>query len=227
MHIEPGVVDATKLALSYATGVASLGLVGKMAADAVRTNGGLAALIARSVATASLALAFFEVLPHAPVGPSEVHLILGTTLFLVFGAGAASIGLVAGLLMQGLFLAPYDLPQLGMNVTTLVVPLYLMSLLAARIIPEKTAYTDLSYRQTLALSAAFQAGIVGWVAFWVVYGQGFGAETLTSLAAFGGAYMSVILLEPLVDLTVLAGAKALGGARGDLLLQNRLYQPAV
>ena len=36
---------------------------------------------------------FFEVLPHAPVGVSEVHLILGSTLFLILGAAPAAIGL--------------------------------------------------------------------------------------------------------------------------------------
>ena len=49
---------------------------------------------------------FFEVFPHEPVGVSEVHLILGSTLLLMFGAGAAAIGLAFGLLVQGLFFAP-------------------------------------------------------------------------------------------------------------------------
>ena len=64
---------------------------------------------------------FFEVLPHHPVGVSEVHLILGSTLLLLFGAGATAIGLAAGLLLQGLLFAQFDLPQYGMNVTTLPV----------------------------------------------------------------------------------------------------------
>ena len=55
----------------------------------------------------------FEILPHWPVGVSEVHLILGSTLFLVVGAAPAAIGLAAGLLFQGLFFAPFDLPQFG------------------------------------------------------------------------------------------------------------------
>jgi ABC-type Co2+ transport system permease subunit len=40
------------------------------------------------------------------VGVSEVHLILGTTLLLIFGAAPAAIGLAAGLLVQSLFFAP-------------------------------------------------------------------------------------------------------------------------
>ena len=52
-----------------------------------------------------------------------MHLILGSTLLLLFGAGAAAIGLAVGLLIQGLFFAQFDLPQYGMNVTTLLLPL--------------------------------------------------------------------------------------------------------
>jgi hypothetical protein len=40
------------------------------------------------------------------VGVSEVHFILGSTLFLMFGAGPAALGLAAGLLAQGLFWLP-------------------------------------------------------------------------------------------------------------------------
>ena len=46
-------------------------------------------------------LTFFQLLPHPPVGVSEVHLILGSTLFLVLGAGPAALGLALGLLLQG------------------------------------------------------------------------------------------------------------------------------
>ncbi len=94
-----------------------------------------------------------------------------------------------------------------MNVTTLLVPLWAISLFAARIIPARTAYVNLKYRQALALSTAYQGGIVGWVAFWALYGHGFSVENLAAVSSFGAAYMSVILLEPLIDLGVLAGAK--------------------
>ncbi|PTW59432.1 cobalt uptake protein with substrate-specific transmembrane region [Breoghania corrubedonensis] len=233
MHIEPGVVDGAKIVLSYATGAAALGLAGKMALDTVRESGnglgrigGASALAARTVITTALVFCFFQVLPHHPVGVSEVHLILGSTLFLIFGAGPASLGLALGLLFQGLFFAPFDLPQYGMNVTTIIVPLYAMSFLAKRIIPAATAYKDVKYSQALALSTAYQGGIVCWVGFWALYGQGFGAENMANVASFGAAYMTVIIVEPLVDLGVLAGAKALDRLSGSGLVQSRLYQPA-
>ena len=49
MHIEPGVVDGAKLALSYATAALSLGLVANMAKDTIQNDGGPLSLAARSV----------------------------------------------------------------------------------------------------------------------------------------------------------------------------------
>tara|TARA_R110002110_G_scaffold30683_22_gene108581 strand:- start:8284 stop:8967 length:684 start_codon:yes stop_codon:yes gene_type:complete len=227
MHIEHGVVDGAKIALSYATAAGSVGLAGKMALDTIRNDGGVAALAVRSLMATVFVFCFFEIFPHYPVGVSEVHLILGSTLYLLFGGGAAAIGLAAGLLVQGLFFAPFDLPQYGMNVTTLVVPLWAVSLLAKRIIPAKTAYVDLKYSQALMLSTAYQGGVVGWVAFWAFYGQGFGAGNMASVMSFGAAYMLVIIIEPVADLAVLFGAKTLRSLSSSPWFYNRLHNPAV
>ncbi len=225
MHIEPGLVADSKIWLSHVTAAGAAAVTLKLAADAVRQRGVLS-LAARSAATTALVFSFFELLPHVPVGVSEVHLILGSTLFLIFGAAPAAIGLALGLLIQGLFFAPFDLPQYGMNVTTLLVPLFALAGLAKAVIAPKTPYVDLKYRQALALSTAYQAGIVAWVAFWAFYGQGFTASNMASIATFGGAYMLVILVEPLVDLAVLAAAKALHGLKGNGLVERRLFEAA-
>jgi len=230
MHIEPGVVSAMKLPLSYAVATLTLGLAATQAAKAVRSDGA-SATAARSVVTTGLVLGFFQVLPHHAVGVSEVHLILGSTLFLLFGSGAAACGLALGLLLQGLVFAPQDLPQYGMNVTTLLAPLMGISLLAKRIIPRDTRYADLTYGQAVKLSTAYQGGVVAWVCFWVVYGQGFSAHTLAAIGAFGLAYSTVILIEPLVDLAVLAAAKGVGSGRHDgrsgrvRLMCDRVWRP--
>ena len=225
MHIEPGVVDGAKMALGAATAAGAVGMTSKFAVETLKTEG-LASLAARSAISTAAVFSFFQVLPHQPVGVSEVHLILGSTLFLLFGRAPAMIGLAMGLLLQGLFFAPTDLPQYGINLTTLLVPLYAMSLLAARIIPKGTAYQDITYLQALKLSTTFQAGIVAWVAFWAFYGQGFGAENLASVASFGAAYMLVILLEPLVDLALLAATKSLVGYKNSGLFTPRLFATA-
>lgn len=224
MHIEPGVVAGAKLALSYATAVGSVGLAAKLAYDTIKNDGGVPALAIRSLITTVLVFCFFEVLPHYPVGVSEVHFILGSTLFLIFGGGAAAIGLAFGLLLQGVLFAPSDLAQYGINLTTLLVPLWGMSLLAKKIIPAHTAYKDVKYRQALALSTTYQGGIVAWVAFWALYGGGFGAENLAQVMSFGAAYMLVIVVEPVLDLGVLAIAKGFDRFQHSPALHNRLYQ---
>ena len=222
MHIEPGIVDGAKMVLGYVTATGAIGYSAKLALDTVKRDG-VSPLALRALIAAVLVFSFFQVLPHFPVGVSEVHFILGSTLFLIFGAGPAAIGLAAGLLLQGLLFAPADLPQYGMNVTSLLVPLLLVDAMARRVIPANTAYKDVSYGQAFKLSTAYQGGVVAWVAFWAFYGQGFGAENLAQVASFGAAYMGVVMVEPLVDLAVLAAAKSLHQLAGSKAFHARLY----
>jgi ABC-type Co2+ transport system permease subunit len=222
MHIEPGVVDGAKMILGYATAAGAVSYAVKKTHDTIKRDGVVSLAARASLATVAV-FCFFEVFPHHAVGVSEVHLIMGSTLFLVFGLAPAAIGLVLGLMIQGLFFAPFDLPQYGINVTTLLVPLFAMGELARRIIPTHTTYKDISYLQALKLSTAYQGGIVVWVAFWALYGQGFGAENLANVAAFGAAYMMVIIVEPLADLAILALAKVFYGFKDSIFVEKRLY----
>ena len=223
MHIEPGVVDGAKIVLSFVTAAGALGYSVKTALNTVKQDG-VAPLAVRGLIATLLVFSFFQVLPHYPVGVSEVHLILGSTLFLIFGAGPAAIGLGLGLLLQGLFFSPSDLPQYGMNVTSILVPLLAVDVLARRIISKKTAYKDIQYRQALALSTAYQGGVVAWVAFWAIYGQGFSAENLTQVFSFSAAYSLVIVVEPLMDLAILAVAKSLHQLSSSKVFHHRLYK---
>jgi hypothetical protein len=225
MHIEPGLVDGAKIALSYAT-AGTAATVGAWHIAQTAREKGLASLALRSVIATVGVFIFFEVMPHFAVGVSEVHFILGSTLFLILGAGPAAFGLAAGLLIQGLFFAPFDLPQYGMNLTTLLVPMFAIHALAKRVIAPGTAYVDLTYAQALKLSTAYQGGVVAWVAFWAIYGAGFGAANLAAVGTFGVAYMMVVLIEPLADLAVLAGAKTLRGMQGSAVVTPRLYNAA-
>lgn len=224
MHIEPGMVDAAKIGLSYATATAALLGVAKLSYDNIRDNN-IVSFFMKAMVSTLLVFTFFEVFPHYSVGVSEVHLIMGSTLFLLFGVAPASIGLAVGLFIQGLFFAPFDLPQLGMNLTSLLVPLMGIAYMAKKIIPSQTVYTDLQYSQVLKLSLAYQGGIVSWVAFWAIYGQGFGAENMASILSFGSAYMLVVIIEPFADLAVLAFAKVLKDTFSKTnLFEKRLYQ---
>jgi hypothetical protein len=214
MHIEPGIVHGAKMALAYATAAGGLAMTAKLAWDDLKAHGALP-LVSRSVIATAAVFVFFEVLPHFPVGVSEVHFILGTTVLLLLGVAPAAIGLAAGLLIQGAFFAPSDLPMYFVNVTTLLVPLFGIAMLARRIVPAGTAYVDLKYTEVLKLSVAYQGGVVAWVAFWAFYGQGFGAENMAAVLSFGAAYMLVVIVEPIADLAALALAKT-----GRSVLQN-------
>lgn len=225
MHIEPGVVDGAKMVFAYGTAAAALGYSVKLvAADLAKSD--IITFAARTVLATVGVFLFFEVLPHFAVGVSEVHLILGTTLFLLLGAAPSAIGLVLGLLVQGMFFAPTDLPMYFVNVTTLLVPLFAIDALAKRVIPQGRAYVDLSYSHVLKMSGVYQGGVVAWVAFWAIYGQGVGAENLGAVWTFGAAYMLVVLIEPIVDLAVLAAAKTLRQSNLRGLFTARLYNAA-
>lgn len=115
-----------------------------------------------------------------------------------------------------------------MNLTTLLVPLFAMSALADRIIKPKTPYVELSRPADAAFSSVFQAGVVAWVAFWSIYGQGFAAENLTAISQFGAAYLLVIfVVEPLADLAVLFVAKQLHGVtNNDLFVRPPRHRAA-
>ena len=207
MHIEAGVVIGTKILLSYATGVAVVGMGAKLAWEHIQESGALSLLL-RTIISIGLVFTFFEVFPHYPIGVSEVHLILGTTLLMVFGVAPAMFGLALGLLLQGVTVAQFDLPQYGINVTTLLASMIILNMATKKIVPEGTAYKDISYTQMLKMSLVWEGAIVSWVAFWAFYGQGFTAENIQNVLSFGGAYMLVVLLEPLIDLAILSAVKA-------------------
>ena len=225
MHIEVGVVSSAKMVLSYGTALAAFAYLGKETLQSAKEKG-ILSFVFRSILASLAVLVFFEIFPKQPVGISEVHFILGSTLFLIFGLAPAGIGLLAGLLIQGMLFAPFDLPNYSVNVTTLLVPLFLMAAAAKKIIHDNTAYKDIQYSQALKLSLMYQGGIVIWVMFWALYGQGFTNENLVAIGSFAAAYMTVVIIEPFIDIAILAGAKAMYGMKDSNIVTPRLYNKA-
>lgn len=203
MHIEPGIVTGAKLVLSCATGIAMGCVVAKLVVEAIRERRALSFAM-QAIAAAGLVFTFFEILPQFAVWASEVHLVLGSTLFLLFGGAPAALGLALGLLLQGVLFVP--MRQYGMNVTTSLMPLFAIKALAKPVIPSKAAYRDLQYSKALALSTAYQSGIGVWIASLALYG----AAKLGKVASLAVSYAVVALLEPLADLAVLALGKQIG-----------------
>ena len=208
MHVEPGVVNGAKIGLSYLTGAAAIALGLKLLIQRMFNRTSVLVTAVRCLITTVFVFSFFEVLPQYPLGVSEVHFIFGASLFLFFGAGATAFGLVAGLSMQGILLAPSDLPQLYINISTLLFPLFAVSYISKKIIPANIEYTDLQYRQVISLTGIYQGGIILWVAFWCFYGQGFNQETFYNVGLFSLAYSTVIGIECLLDVGLLAALKS-------------------
>jgi len=204
MHIEPGVVNGAKIGLSYLTGAAAIAIGLKLLIQRMSNNRSVSVTTIRCLITTIFVFSFFEILPQYPLGVSEVHFIFGATLFLFFGAGATAFGLVAGSSLQGLLLAPSDLPQLYINISTLLFPLFAVSYISKKIIPANITYTDLHYKQVISLTGVYQGGIILWVAFWCFYGQGFNQETFYNVGVFSLAYSTVIGIECLLDVGLLA-----------------------
>ena len=221
MHIEAGVVSGAKMLLGYASAAGSFWFLAKEALKNI-SEYGIMSFILKSIIATAIIFSCFEIFPHYPVGVSEVHLILGTTIYLVFGLAPAMVGLSLGLLIQGLFFAPFDLPQYGINVTTLLASMIFLNIVAKKVIPQNIAYKDISYSQMLKLSIAWEGSIVSWVAFWAFYGQGFGIENISNVATFMGAYMGVVIIEPLIDLTILALIKTITKSNCNILLDKRV-----
>ena len=207
MHIEPGIVYGAKLGLSYITAAAAAGITIKFMAQTLFRNFLPINFIFKSIVTTLCVFSFFEVLPHYPLGVSEVHFIFGASLFLLFGVAATALGLVLGLFLQGILFAPSDIPMFYVNISTLLFPLFAVYFIAKKTISSNIAYKDLKYRQILALTGTYQGGIIAWVAFWSFYGQGFGAEAINSVVLFTAGYSTVIAIECLLDIGILAIVK--------------------
>ncbi len=225
MHIEPGIVSGAKMALAVATAAGVGTLTVKSVFESLKSEPWVGFVFRALLATA-LVFTFFEILPHYPVGISEVHFIFATLLFLLLGLAPAAIGLSLGLLGQGLLFAPSDLPMYFVNVTTLLAPLFAVSLIARRFIPEGRAFVDLKYVDVLRLSAMYQGSVIAWVAFWALYGQGFTVSTLNLVGTFAVSYLVVIIVEPFVDLGLLAIAKKFRSTSFAGLLNQRLFAAA-
>ena len=223
MHIEPGLVDGAKMAVGYVTAAGVLGLTMNRALTTI-FRGNLSRLMMGTAVTTLMTLVAFQMLPHPTVGVSEVHLILGSTLLLLFGMAPAGLGMALGLLLQGLLFEPADLAQYGMNVTTLLASLVATSLVAKRLISKQEIYVDLSYEKVIKLSLVFQGSIVAWVAFWVTLGQGMSVATMQDVAKFATAYLIVIAIEVLVSVVLLSLFKASQSGIYRSVMNPRLFR---
>ncbi len=187
MHIEPGVLNASKVIYANVTAVSAL-----MAY--------LPPLLRRphEIVKIALAAVFFSLFMqafHMPVGPSELHFVGASAVYFVFGFLPALFGFGAGLLLQGLLFEPQDLVHLGVNFLSLAVPLIAVHSLGGRqYFADRASKPKLSWAAIAKFDAAYYAGVVGMVGFWLALGNE--ATPFASWALFAASYTPLILCEP-------------------------------
>ena len=158
MHIEIGIVDPAR---THAAHVAAGGLMVANTAQLLKPG---------ALAKTLLAGGFFSILMqawHVPVGPSELHIIGATSVYLIFGFVPAMLGFGVGLLLQAILFEPKDLWHWGINSLSLMLPLIAMHATFGRRLSG-----NLAERFTLArvfrLDAIYYAGVVAMVGFWLL-----------------------------------------------------------
>lgn len=196
MHIEPGVLDAAKIASANA---AAFGTLGAAAWGFARRPGDLAKTL--------LAAGFFSVFMqvwHMPVGPSELHLVGASAIYFAFGFLPTLFGFALGLALQGLLFEPQDLVHLGVNSLSLMIPLIAVHAAFGRRFFAREALQT-RWSSVLAFDAAYYAGVVAMVGFWLALGRE--ATPLQSWTTFAASYLPLVVLEPLFTLLVVKGLK--------------------
>jgi cobalt/nickel transport system permease protein len=194
MHIEPGVLNASKVL--YANVIAASTLTAYLPSLFRKPS---------EIVKIALAAVFFSLFMetfHVPVGPSELHFVGASAVYFVFGFLPALFGFAIGLLLQGLAFEPQDLVHLGVNSLSLMVPLIAVhTIRGRRYFADGASKTRLSWAEIVKFDAAYYAGVVGMVGFWLA--QGNEATPLASWALFAVSYVPLVICEPVFTFAVL------------------------
>lgn len=189
MHIEPGYVSATKIALAN---IAAIGMLGSQSLQLVRQP----QLMLRTLLAAIFFSVFMQMF-HLQVGPSELHFVGAMPIYLTLGFVPTLIGFGLGLLLQGLLFNPADLVHLGINFLSLAVPLALLHATLGKRVQK------LDIKTILKLDAAYYSGVTLMVGFWLSVSEV--ATPLAAWAAFAASYISIVLIEPVFTWVIVKG----------------------
>lgn len=211
MHIEPGIIDAARLG---GANLAAAGLLASQLNGLIRTPRQIGPQVVKTL----LAAAIFSVLMqvwHLPVGPSELHLVGATTVYLLFGFVPTLLGFGLGLLGQALLFDPQDLLHLGVNTLSLGLPLLAMHAAFGRRLFATGAAERFTLLRVLRLDAAYYAGVVAMVGVWLLLSTD--AVAVADWARWALAYAPVLLLEAMLSFLAVT---AIGRWRGRGLVQR-------
>ena len=151
MHIEPGMLVATKVA---AANLAAVGVLSVYLPSLIKQP----SLILRTL-LAALFFSLFMQLFHLPVGASELHFVGAMPIYLLFGFIPTLFGFGLGLLLQGLLFEPGDLVHLSVNTLSLAIPLIAVHYTLGQRIARLNVLT------ILKLDGAYYAGVTLMVGF--------------------------------------------------------------
>jgi cobalt/nickel transport system permease protein len=194
MHIEPGVLNPAKVL--YANVAAASTLTAYLPSFFRKPS-----LIIKTALAAVFFSLFMEVF-HMPVGPSELHFVGASAVYFLFGFLPALFGFAVGLLLQGTFFEPQDLVHLGVNSLSLMVPLVLVHGLRGRHYFEQSeTKRRVTWAEIVKFDAAYYAGVVGMVGFWLALGND--ATPVSSWALFAASYVPLVLCEPVFTYAIL------------------------
>ncbi len=197
MHIEPGYIAPAKVLMANA---AASGVLIYYAKDIVKTPVNIV-----KTGVAAIFFSLFMQSFHMSIGPSELHFIGASAIYLTLGFIPTLFGFALGLLLQGLLFEPGDLPHLAVNSLSLIVPLITMHYGIGRRFFDKENGLRLSWPQILKIDAVYYSGVTGMVGFWLLIGEV--PTPLHDWAKFASSYIFLVALEPLVTFAVVTALK--------------------
>jgi cobalt/nickel transport system permease protein len=186
MHIEPGVLNASKVVFANVTAIGTLTpfvpKVFKRPDTIVK------------VALAAVFFSVFMEMFHLPVGASELHFVGASAVYFTFGFIPTLFGFAIGLALQGLLFEPQDLVHLGVNSLSLMLPLIATHALVGRHFFNGEDRTKVSWTSIVKFDAPYYAGVVAMVGFWLSLGQE--STPFYNWLEFAISYLPLVLLEP-------------------------------
>lgn len=188
MHIEPGIIDPLRVS---AANIVAAGVIATQAGTVVKDP--------TKVVKTVLAAVFFSVLMqawHLPVGPSELHLIGATTVYLLFGFSPTIVGFAVGLLLQALVFDPEDMVHIGVNALSLMLPLFAVHYSFGKRLFGGDHAERFTLARVLRIDAVYYAGVTAMVGFWL--GISNDAVAASDWARWAAAYLPVFFVEAIM-----------------------------
>ncbi|RYC25794.1 energy-coupling factor ABC transporter permease [Ciceribacter ferrooxidans] len=199
MHIEVGIIDPVRIALANA---AALGVVASQLPAVVRNPLVVPKTLVSAVVFSALMQAW-----HLPVGPSELHLIGATTIYMLFGFAPAMLGFALGLVLQAFLFEPGDIPHLGVNALSLMVPMIAVHYSFGRRLFDAKLRDRFNLGKVLRIDAVYYAGVSAMVGFWLMISND--AVAFSDWATWVAAYFPVFVVEAFITFTAVSVIKGL------------------